>query len=510
MTQNVAGVKFSTLPGFAIERMNPPDKGDSYVVITFDSLGRLVVSKEQDFPRILLDNDKDGIYESEKIISDKIRNCQGLWFEGRTLYAACAMVPTPEQIAAAPPPAPGGGRGGPNINNRAGIFRLEDTNGDDVADTFEILGMAGSIQEHGPHAIRRRPDGGFSVIVGNNETIGDLALDLTSPVLRDKDAQFLPYFANFGQSAREGAHSAIFDWNPAAKKFRIFSGGNRNAYDYGYNLAGEAFLFDSDMEWDIGLPWYREVRTAHQILNGNYGYRNGSGKYPPVLHRLAPADARPRTRVAGGRGVLLELCLPARVLRQSVRGRLVAWPAAVHGPDPRGRDVHDAGRSGRVRPWRTVQHHRRRSRPRRSHVFHDRRTQHDGRTVAAALHGNRAGRARHDGHPRRRASATAALELGLGGDREGQGDDGRQLRRRAREDCAQRIGTGRGPRPRDLRDAAARGGAERRAAVGTHQGRQRRCSRRRHLRGGRAGRGGEGGCRGRAQGPGAGRSPSLG
>jgi putative heme-binding domain-containing protein len=280
VTQTVAGVKFSTLPGFAIERMNPPDKGDSYVVITFDSLGRLVVSKEQDFPRILLDNDKDGIYESEKIISDKVRNCQGLWFEGRTLYAACAMVPTPEQIAAAPPPPPGGGRGGPNINNRAGIFRLEDTNGDDVADTFETLAMAGSIQEHGPHAIRRRPDGGWALMLGNNETIADAALDLTSPVLKDKDAQFLPYFANFGQSAREGAHSAIFDWNPAAKKFRVFAGGNRNAYDYAYNLAGEAFLFDSDMEWDIGLPWYREVRTAHQILNGNYGYRNGSGKYP--------------------------------------------------------------------------------------------------------------------------------------------------------------------------------------------------------------------------------------
>jgi putative heme-binding domain-containing protein len=294
VTQTVAGVKFSTLPGFVVERVNPPSKSDSYVVITFDSLGRLVVSKEQDFPRILLDNDKDGIYESEKVISDKIRNCQGLWFEGRTLYAACAMVPTPEQVAAAPPPPPGGGRGGPNINNRAGIFRLEDTNGDDVADTFETLAMAGSIQEHGPHAIRRRPDGGISLIVGNNETIADPALDLTSPVLKDKDAQFLPYFANFGQSAREGAHSAIFDWVPDTKKFRVFSGGNRNAYDYAYNLAGEAFLFDSDMEWDIGLPWYREVRTAHQVLNGNYGYKNGSGKYPPYY-----IDSLPPTRDLG-------------------------------------------------------------------------------------------------------------------------------------------------------------------------------------------------------------------
>ena len=126
---------------------------------------------------------------------------------------------------------------------------------------------------------------------GNNETIADEALDLTSPILKDKDAQFLPYFANFGTSAREGAHSAIFDWNPSTKKFEVFSGGNRNAYDYGYNLAGEAFLFDSDMEWDIGLPWYREVRTAHQILNGNYGYRNGSGKYPEYY-----IDSLPPTR----------------------------------------------------------------------------------------------------------------------------------------------------------------------------------------------------------------------
>ena len=92
VTQTVAGVKFSTLPGFTIERVNPPDKTDSYVVVTFDSLGRLVVSKENDNPRILFDNDKDGVYESEKVITDKVRNCQGLWFDGRTMYGSCVLV----------------------------------------------------------------------------------------------------------------------------------------------------------------------------------------------------------------------------------------------------------------------------------------------------------------------------------------------------------------------------------------------------------------------------------
>ncbi len=288
VTQTVAGVKFSTLPGFTIERVNPPDKTDSYVVLTFDSLGRLVVSKENDHPRILLDNDNDGIYESEKIISDKVRNCQGLWFDGRTLYGSCVLVQA--QPNQAPAAAQGTGRGGGQNQNRpAAIVRMDDANGDDVADSVETLGLAGGIQEHGPHAIRRRPDGGMAVIVGNNETIADPAVDLSSPVLHDKDAQFLPYFANFGQSAREGAHSAIFDWNPKTMKFSVFSGGNRNAYDFAYNLVGEALAFDSDMEWDIGLPWYREVRTVHEVLNGNYGYRNGSGKYPTYyLDSLPP------------------------------------------------------------------------------------------------------------------------------------------------------------------------------------------------------------------------------
>ena len=296
VTQTVAGARFSTLPGFAIERVNPPEKGDSYVALTFDSQGRLVVSKEHDHPRLLIDGDKDGVYEAEKVLTDKVRNCQGLWFDGRAMYGSCVHVQKADEAAAAAPPAAGGGRGGAaNPPTRpAGVFRLEDTDGDDVMDTLDVLSMTGSIQEHGPHAIRRRPDGGIAVMIGNHETIEDTMLDLQSPVLKDKDAQFLPYFPNFGTSAREGAHSAIYDWQPSRKKFTVFSGGNRNSYDFAYNLAGEAFLFDSDMEWDIGLPWYREVRTAHQVLNGNYGYRNGSGKYPAYY-----IDSLPPTREVG-------------------------------------------------------------------------------------------------------------------------------------------------------------------------------------------------------------------
>jgi putative heme-binding domain-containing protein len=158
---------------------------------------------------------------------------------------------------------------------------MEDKDGDDVADTFETVAMApGGIQEHGPHAIRRAPDGSYSVISGNHATIADDMLDPDSLVLKDKDTQFLPYIENFGRSLRQAVHSGVYRWDPTIEKFTVLFGGNRNAYDYAYNLQGEAFLFDSDMEWDINMPWYREVRTVHGIPGGNYGYRDGSGKYP--------------------------------------------------------------------------------------------------------------------------------------------------------------------------------------------------------------------------------------
>jgi hypothetical protein len=114
--QTVAGVKFGTLPGFVLERVNPPDKTDSYVALTFDSAGRLVVSREQDHPRILLDTNGDGVFDAEEIITDKVSNCQGLWFDGPTMYGACSdphaePIAPPQRPAAAPiPPGPGSGR----------------------------------------------------------------------------------------------------------------------------------------------------------------------------------------------------------------------------------------------------------------------------------------------------------------------------------------------------------------------------------------------------------------
>ena len=72
-------------------------------------------------------------------------------------------------------------------------------------------------------------------------------------------------------------------------RFALFYSGMRNPYDFAYNLAGEAFTFDSDMEWDVNAPWYREVRTVHMIPGGDSGYRNGTGKFQDEYFDTLPA-----------------------------------------------------------------------------------------------------------------------------------------------------------------------------------------------------------------------------
>jgi hypothetical protein len=110
------GSPFSTLPGFRVERVTPADKTDSYIVVTFDSLGRPVVGQSASgsgsHPRTLIDANNDGIFEGEKVISEQLNTCHGLFFEGRTLYANCFGPRDPALDGPAPTPPPPAGAAG--------------------------------------------------------------------------------------------------------------------------------------------------------------------------------------------------------------------------------------------------------------------------------------------------------------------------------------------------------------------------------------------------------------
>jgi putative heme-binding domain-containing protein len=319
------GSPFALLPGFKIERVTPDDKNESYIVVTFDAKGRPVVSQSSSgngsSPRVLLDANSDGIFEGEKIVSDRLNTCHGLFYAGpTTLYANCRgevpgdpLPPPPGAPAAGRGAQPGGGqpggRGGGGGGNQGpavgipGLYKLEDTNGDDVMDTIERINRytGNGMGDHGPHAIRRGPDGSIMFLVGNNTYVGALsasgevnddAVDkAASPNWHNSEERpFLPQFNDprFGNSTRIGVHSTVWRLQPSGK-YSLFFSGMRNPYDFAYNLAGEAFVFDSDMEWDVNAPWYREVATVHMIPGGDYGYRNGTGKYQNEYFDIVPA-----------------------------------------------------------------------------------------------------------------------------------------------------------------------------------------------------------------------------
>jgi putative heme-binding domain-containing protein len=320
-----SGSPFALLPGFKIERVSPADKTESYIVVTFDARGRPVVSQSSSgngsSPRILLDENGDGIFEGEKIVSEKLNTCHGLFYAGpTTLYANCrgeidGDPPTPQPVgrggqqqaqAAAgrgqQPPVGGRGQQGP-VRGIPGFYKLEDTNGDDVMDTIERINRytGNGMGDHGPHAIRRGPDGSVMFLVGNNTYVGALSPDgeVNDDVVdkerspnwqNSEERQFLPQFNDprFGNSTRIGVHATV--WRLLRdNKYSLFFSGMRNPYDFAYNLAGEAFTFDSDMEWDVNAPWYREVRTIHMVPGGDAGYRNGTGKFQDEYFDTVPA-----------------------------------------------------------------------------------------------------------------------------------------------------------------------------------------------------------------------------
>ena len=57
----------------------------------------------------------------------------------------------------------------------------------------------------------------------------------------------------------------------------MIASGFRNSVDIALNREGELFTYDSDMEFDVGVPWYRPTRINHITSGAEFGWRAGSG-----------------------------------------------------------------------------------------------------------------------------------------------------------------------------------------------------------------------------------------
>ena len=189
----------------------------------------------------------------------------------------------------------------------SGLYRVRDTNGDDQLDKVEPLRKLNGGGEHGPHAVVLSPDKkSLYIVAGNATQLTEISSSLV-PKLWGEDnlTPHMPDGSGF-MSDEKAPGGCVYKVDPDGKSWELVSTGYRNAYDMAFNHQGELFTYDSDMEWDMNLPWYRPTRVCHVVSGAEFGYRNGSGKWPTYyLDSLPPvADIGPGspTGVAFGYG----------------------------------------------------------------------------------------------------------------------------------------------------------------------------------------------------------------
>jgi len=173
--------------------------------------------------------------------------------------------------------------GNPISEGGSGVYRLQDTDGDGLLDKVEMLLKLEGAGEHGPHSLILDPEGkNIYFIAGNHTTIPEkLTQNSRLPNTWDEDNLFPPYVDARGHATEiEAPGGWIARFGPEGKDWELISAGFRNAFDIGFNKEGELFAFDADMEWDIGMPWYRPIRICHVTSGSEFGWRTGSGKWP--------------------------------------------------------------------------------------------------------------------------------------------------------------------------------------------------------------------------------------
>ncbi|MFK7844599.1 MAG: heme-binding protein [Rhodothermales bacterium] len=252
--------------GFSYDHLYSPSKFEkgTWVSLAFDDEGRLYASDQHGYlyrmtiPAI----GAEGEMMIEKV-EVELGHAQGLLWAFDGLYVS---VNTRE------------GMGG----NGNGLYKVTDTDGDDRLDHVETLHIFdGAPGEHGPHSIVMSPDGESLYMIAGNHTDPPEGYikQHAGPWMED---QLLPSVIDPRGHANERMAPGgwIASFNPDGSDFEVVGSGFRNPFDLAFNSDGELLAFDADMEWDMGMPWYRPIRVNHVTSASEFGWRTGTGKWP--------------------------------------------------------------------------------------------------------------------------------------------------------------------------------------------------------------------------------------
>lgn len=219
--------KLQVPPGFVVTHYADDHLAHDIFSMTIDSLGRVVVSGPG-YVRILIDANNDGVAETYKQFADgPATGAQGLFFLGRDLLCT----------------------------GDAGLIRYRDKDQNDRADgPPDVFLRLKTGSEHNAHSIQKGPDGWWYLVVGNDGRIGRSYANLPSSPLKHPQA------------------GTIMRLKPDLSGGEVIADGMRNAYDFAFNASGDLFVFDSDSEREVSLPWYRPIRVLHTLPGTHAGW----------------------------------------------------------------------------------------------------------------------------------------------------------------------------------------------------------------------------------------------
>jgi putative heme-binding domain-containing protein len=178
-----------------------------------------------------------------------------------------------------------------------GLWRVTSSKNDDVLDKKELLREIDGGGEHGPHAVLLGPDGKSLYVLHGNHTKPIKTNHTTVPPIWGEDFLVPRLWDASGHAVGIVAPAGcIYKTDKDGKDWTLISMGYRNIYDAAFNRDGELFTFDSDMEWDMSLPWYRPTRVCHAVPGSEFGWRGGTGK----MYEYHPDNLPPVVNVGPG------------------------------------------------------------------------------------------------------------------------------------------------------------------------------------------------------------------
>ena len=277
--------KLKLLPGFKAEHIYSPseNKQGSWVAMTFDDKGRMIASDQYGglfrltIPAVGAASATPTIEKLQisKDTSIGMGYAQGLLYAFNSLYVMVNNRPSKQF------PRP------------SGLYRLQDVDGDDQFDKVTMLRELKGEGEHGPHSVVLSPDKkSIYVSAGNHTDVPQMDAYRLPPNWKEDNLFPLIKDPRGHANDRNAPGGWVANVDPEGKRWELIGAGFRNEFDIAFNEAGDMFTYDSDMEWDFGLPWYRPTRICHVTSGAEFGWRTGNSKWlpgnpdnlPPVLN----------------------------------------------------------------------------------------------------------------------------------------------------------------------------------------------------------------------------------